>query len=98
MFFLADVPTVPININVTSGETSQPTSNAAMPTGTNNPTINGGTTKTLPMTSTSTPPPTKKPGRKFDGASFGGGFALAAGLVIIAGILYCVYTRRSKNR
>ena len=61
------------------------------------------TTKTVPITapvsiaSTAAPVPTKNPGRKFDGASFGGGFALAAGLVIIAGIIYCVYARRNKT-
>jgi hypothetical protein len=81
----------------TNSETTKP-----MTGGTTKP-MTDGTIKTVPITapvsiaSTAAPVPTKKPGRKFDGASFGGGFALAAGLVIIAGIIYCVYARRNKT-
>lgn len=65
-------------------ETTQPPSK---------PVVSTGTTPNKPTTTTTIKPA----GRKFDGPSFGGGFGLAAGLVIIFGIGYCCYTRRKSS-
>ncbi|XP_076076692.1 uncharacterized protein LOC143047523 [Mytilus galloprovincialis] len=56
------------------------------------PVVSTGTTPNKPTTTIK-----QAAGRKFDGPSFGGGFGLAAGLVIIFGIGYCCYTRRKSS-
>ncbi|CAC5421360.1 unnamed protein product [Mytilus coruscus] len=73
-----------------TGDTTQPSKPMETTQPSTKPAASTGTTPKKPTT-------TIKPGRKFDGPSFGGGFGLAAGLVIIFGIGYCCYTRRKSS-